>query len=206
MSNQKERPPGRLTGRKYDSVAALMRGEGIASEVQEKVEQHALQTRLSLHLAKMRQAAGITQEEMGEALKVGQSAISKLEAGTDEHVLVHHVQEYSRVTGTRISLTFGKPISDMEAIVLYVDSLRERLVRLADSANQDEETEDKVKAFLGEASTNILKAVALCNCKLPVKQNDNVQEVRIEIVTGKKVMPSNNSTMVAKSTPRVPAV
>lgn len=205
MNTLKERPSGKLTGRRYDSVEALMRGEGIASEIQEKVQKHAHETRLSLNLAKLRQAAGITQKDMGDELKTSQSAISKLEAGTDEQITVHHIHEYARVTQSRISLTFGTPVSDMEAIILCVDALKDRLGRLAESAVQDEETEDKVKAFLGEASTNILKAVALCNCKLPIRKDDNVQEVRVEIVTGKKALPSGKAATLVKSTPVAPS-
>jgi transcriptional regulator with XRE-family HTH domain len=199
MTAHKERPPGKPTGRKYDSTEALMRGEGISTEIQQKVEKFARETRLSLYLAKLRQKAGITQKEMADALKLTQSAISKLEAGTDEHVTVHHIQEYSRVTGSRISILFGKPFSDMEAVTILVDALKERLEKLAETASQNEETKDKVKGFFGEACHKILNAVAMCNCKMPVDENDHVQEISVEIITGKKVVPSSNSANVIRS-------
>jgi transcriptional regulator with XRE-family HTH domain len=198
MSNTKERPSGKLIGRSYDSVAALMRGEGMSPEVQAKVEKHMFETRLTLHLAKMRQAAGITQKDMAEALGMTQPTISKLEAGTDEHVTMHLIHEYARVTNSTVTIRVGKPISDMEAIVQCVDELEKNMLRLAESANQNGETEDKVKGFIGQASRSILNAVALCNCKLPVRESDNVEEVRVEVITGKKIL--------TRATPRVAAV
>jgi transcriptional regulator with XRE-family HTH domain len=199
MTTLKEHPPAKLTGRKYDSVEALMRGEGVSTSVQEKVEKFARETRLSLHLAKLRQKAGITQKEMADALKVTQSAISKLEAGTDEHITLHHVQEYSRITGSRINLFFGKPFSDEEALSMLIDSLKERLEKLAGAAhNQD--SKDKVKVFFGDACQQILQAVLLCNCKLPIDENDHIQEMRVEIISGKKVIPPNESAATVKTT------
>jgi len=198
MSNTKERPSGKLVGRSYDSVPALMRGEGVSPDVQAKVEKHMFDTRLTLHLAKMRQAAGITQKDMAEALGMTQPTISKLEAGTDEHVTMHLISEYARVTNSTVNIRVGKPISDMEAIVQCVDALETYMLRLAESANQNGETEDRVKGFLGQASKSILNAVALCNCKLPVRENDNFEEVRVEVIMGKKTL--------SKPTPRVAVV
>jgi transcriptional regulator with XRE-family HTH domain len=190
MNTAKERPPVKSTGRKYETVQALMLGEGVPAEIQQKFKELAYQTRLSLRLAKIRQKAGITQTEMGKRLGVGQSAISKLEAETDVNITIRQVWEYSQITNERISLNFGDPPSDMEAVTLMVDSIKERLERLAVEANQNEGTQDKIKGFIGEASRNILNAVALCNCKLPINENDEINEMKVEIVTGSRILPS----------------
>jgi transcriptional regulator with XRE-family HTH domain len=199
MSASKERPPGKTTGKKYESVKALMGGEGISAEIQEKVEKFANETRLSLHLAKLRQRAGFTQEQMAAALGVTQPAISKLEAGKDEHITVHHVQEYSRVTKERISLSFGRPFSDMEAVTICANVLKERLEKLGETASQNEMLQDGIKDFLGQFFQKLFNTVALCNSRLPINCDDVIEEMRIEIVTGKKVMPTGIDSVLVKS-------
>src|SRR5260370_34818628 len=62
----------------------LIKKEGLGEEVQQAYEEIKTATMITGRLAFMRQAAGITQEEMAEHLGITQSAISKLEAGRDE--------------------------------------------------------------------------------------------------------------------------
>ena len=115
MRTESTRKPSRPTGRKYNSVEALMEGEGVSMEVQEKVMEMERETRIVLQLALLRQKAGITQAEMAKRMGVTQSAISKLESGRDEDLTLREIEEYSRVTGQRIALTFGKPKDNVEA-------------------------------------------------------------------------------------------
>jgi len=92
-----------------------MEGEGVSMEVQEKVMEMERETRVVLQLALLRQKAGITQAEMAKRMSVTQSAISKLESGRDEDLTLREIEEYSRITGQRIALTFGKPKDNVEA-------------------------------------------------------------------------------------------
>ena len=180
MKNQKDHPPAGLAGRNYDSVTALMRGEGMSKDVQDKVSQLASETRITLQLAQLRQRAGIKQQEMADALEVTQSAISKLESGKDEDLTLKDIREYARVTGERISLMCGKPYTHAEAIKLHASALKIRLEQLATLAVQHDDMQSQIKGFLGEAFFNLFNIVTLCSEKLPQGEND--LEVRIEIV------------------------
>src|SRR4051812_26277429 len=102
MSTEKERIPAKPTGRRYQSVEALMQGENVSPEVQAKVAENANDTKVALQLARLRQRAGLTQEEMAHLLGCTQSAISKLEAGRDEELTLRDLKEYARATGQRI--------------------------------------------------------------------------------------------------------
>ena len=64
MTTELERQAAKVTGRKYGSVADLMRGEGVSQEVQGKVKELENETRVVDYLARLRQGAGLTQEDM----------------------------------------------------------------------------------------------------------------------------------------------
>lgn len=180
MSTELERQAAKATGRRYGSVADLMRGEGVAQEVQDKGKELENETRVVLQLAKLRQAAGITQEEMAKALGVTQSAISKLESGTDAEVRLSEIAGYSRATEQRIGVMFGKPRTHVEAVKCHALAIRHHLERLAQIANRHDELETEIQAFFGQAFFNILTILAECGDKLPGNGRDF--EVRIEIV------------------------
>jgi len=187
MATQKERPPGKPTGRKYDSVTALMRGEGMSKDVQDRVRNLVEETKISTQLAELRQLAGITQADMGKALGIQQSAVSKLEAGKDEDITLKEIREYSRITGERIGLMFGKPFTPTEAVQAHANALKYWLDYLAELATQKPEFQNEIKARLGEAFYNLFNIIALCNDKLPISEHDRIEEIRMEIISGKTV-------------------
>lgn len=185
MSTQKERPSVKMTGRTYDSVTALMRGEGVSEKVQQKFRQLAHETQIALQLAELRQKAGITQAQMAEALGVSQSAISKLEGAKDETITLKEIREYSRVTQERIGLMFGKPLSPTEAVQAHANALKFWLDNLAEMANQNPELQSGIKALLGDTFYSLFNIIALCNEKLPITADDCIEEIRMEVVNGK---------------------
>lgn len=202
MSTELERQAAKPTGRKYSSVADLMRAEGVAQEVQEKVKELENETRVVLQLAKLRQAAGMTQEDMATALGVTQSAISKLESGTDAEVRLGEIAGYAKATQQRIGVLFGKPLTHVEAVKCHALSIRHHLEKLAQIANRHDELEPQIQGFFGQAFFNILTILAECGDKLPGNGRDF--EVRIEIV---KQEPARLPAPRAKrlTSPAVPA-
>jgi transcriptional regulator with XRE-family HTH domain len=194
------------TGRKYNSVAALMQGEEIPKDVQDKVFHLIAESRVATQMAQLRHRSGITQKQMADALKVTQSAISKLEAGKDDNITLNHVKEYARITGDRIHLMFGKPFTHTEAVRIHADGLKFRLEKLAEIASQNIELQSEIKGFLGDAFYNLFNIITLCTSKLPVNADDNIEEIRIEIITGKNVTPANGSSLRPKCEKEVSAV
>jgi len=180
MTTEFERPAAKATGKKYGSVADLMRGESVPQEIQEKFKELERETRVVVQLAKLRQAAGMTQEEMAKAMGVTQSAISKLESGTDLDLTLREIKEYSRVTDQRIGLMFGKPLTHVEAVKCHAQAIRQHLEALAMIANRHDELEKDIQGFFGEAFFNILTILAECGDKLPGNGRDS--GVRIEVL------------------------
>lgn len=168
MSTQiKEISQAKPSGRKYGTVDEFMASEGVTQEIRDKIAALKNETKVALQLALLRQRANITQEEMAAHLKVTQSAISKLESGTDEELKLGEIAQYARAAGERICLGFGKPLNHVESVKLHAVSIKQHLEALAKLANQHEEMEVEIKAFFGEAFFNILDILSACADKLP---------------------------------------
>ncbi|HOC55372.1 MAG TPA: helix-turn-helix domain-containing protein [Verrucomicrobiota bacterium] len=189
MTTELERQAAKGTGRKYGSVAELMRGDGVSQEVQNRVKELENETRVVDYLVRLRQAAEITQEDMAKALGVTQSAISKLESGTDPELTLGEIRGYARATEQRIGLMFGQPLTHVESVKCHALAIRHHLERLAHIANRHDELEKDIQGFFGEAFFNILTILAECGDKLPGNGRD--VGVRIEIIKagGAKALP-----------------
>lgn len=180
MSNELEKKtPAKRTGRRYASVAELMRIEGVSPEVQSKYDDINNETRIVQQLARLRQQSGLTQEEMAKRLDVSQSAVSKLESGRDEELTIAQIREYAKASGERICVIFGKPHTHVEAVKLCADGMRHHLSSLAGLAHNGEEMEKEIRAFFGEAFFNILNILAGCQNEMP---NSEKIEVRLEVL------------------------
>jgi transcriptional regulator with XRE-family HTH domain len=155
------------TAKRYESVTALVAGEGLSNEVREKLAELKSQSNVVLRLAKLRQAAGITQEEMANHMNVTQSAISKLESGTDGDLRLCEIAAYSKITSQNIGIGFGKPLNHVQCIRNHAFAIRAHFDELAKLAHQDADMEKSIQAFFGEAFFNILDILAECGDKLP---------------------------------------
>lgn len=180
MTTELERQAAKATGRKYGAVAELMRGEGVSQGVRDKARELENETRVVDYLARLRQAAGITQDDMAKALEVTQSAISKLEGGTDAELTLGEIRGYARVTEQRIGLMFGKPLTHVQSVKCHALAIKYNLECLAQIANRHDELEKDIQGFFGEAFFNILNILAECGDKLPGNGRDT--GVRIEII------------------------
>lgn len=180
MSTEHAKQTAKPTGRKYTSVADLMRGEGVSRGIQKKVKELEGETRVADHLAQLRQAAGITQEEMAKLLGVTQSAISKLESAKDVDLTLGEIQGYARATDQRIGLAFGKPLTHVQSVKCHAMAMKQDLEGLAQIANRHDELEKDIQGFFGEAFFNILTILAECSEKLPGNGKD--VGIRIEVI------------------------
>ena len=183
--------PARPTGKRYASVKDLLRGENVSLDVQSKIEELRKETGLTEILAKLRVAAGLTQEQVAERFGVTQSAISKLESGRDEDLTLADIRRYTELTGQRISLMFGKPLTHVEAVKVHALGIKQRLTTLAKLAHKDEELERSIQGFFGEAFFNILDILAKCHQQMP--HGRDVQ-VRIELIGSPSPLPMDRTS------------
>ena len=64
----KEKAAIKPTNRRFSSVEEMMRRDGYSDEVQEKYKEMTKATTIVTQLAKLRQKAGVTQEQMAKYL------------------------------------------------------------------------------------------------------------------------------------------
>ncbi|SRR6266478_1975953 len=176
----------KATGRRYKSMNDLIKKEDLGQEVQEAYEEIKKATMITGRLAFMRQTAGITQEEMAEHLGLTQSAISKLEAGRDDDLSIRVISEYSRITGLRIALAFGKRMNHVQAVKYHALAIRRRLSALAELAQRDEELEPAIQGFFGEAFFNILTFLEGCQKEMPGSEDFEIKIIMAEPNQAKK--------------------
>ncbi len=157
-----------------------MKGEGFSPEIQEGVKKLSDTTRVSRTLAALRARAGLTQQEMAQRLEKTQGYVSKLEAGTDETIKLGEIMEYARVLNEPIGFLFGPQIDHVKAIKLHAFAMRERMMALAKIACQDEQLEQEIQKFYGEAFLNIFAHLAECQAQLP--NGSRHVEFKIEVI------------------------
>ena len=179
MNNEREKKaPTVPTGRRYNSVEELLEGELIADEVKSLVRDLDKETCLVQQMVEMRKAAGLTQQQMADALGKTQGAISKLESSLDSELTVAEMHEYSNATKQRFMILFGKPLNHVEAVKWHAFGIRDHLSALASLAHKDEDIESAIQSFFTEALTNILSIVAKCHTELP--NGNRVSEIRLK--------------------------
>jgi len=188
------------TGRRYGSVEELMEGNGISQEVQAKVEKLKSETAVTLHLARLRQMKGITQEKMAELIGVTQSAVSKIESGADDDLTLGIIKQYAKATKISFGMEIGKRPTHVEAVKTNVSRMKYHLEALAKIANQHEELQNDIEAFFSEALNNILSILAKCSRQLPLCGGAEKSEVEISVVKTDIKIPSAK----AKEEPPMP--
>ena len=173
------------TGRRYRSIRDLIKGERLSERVAKEFEDIRASTRLSRQLAEIRLKAGLTQQQMAERLGVSQGCISKWESEEDDLLEVRVLKLYAEVTGERIGLMIGRPMSHVEAIKGYAFAMRDRLRALAALAHQHDELECHIQAFFGDAFFNILHILGQAQQEMP--KSDAI-ELRIETTSSDPVV------------------
>jgi len=173
MNTEREKKTAaKPTGRRYGSVEDLLIGEEVSPAVRTKVAEYDRETRVIQNLVEMRQAAGLTQQQLADKLGKTQSAISKLESGTDLELTIRELAEYATATDQAFGLNFGKPLNHVEAVKLHAFGIREHLESLAKLAHKDAEIEQAIQGFFGEAFFNILIILGKCQQGMPNGSKD----------------------------------
>lgn len=111
---------------------------------------------------------GENRAEMGKQLGIGQSAISKIEAGVDADLTIYFIRSYAKATNERVCIMFGKPMNHVESVKAHAIGIKRHLSEFAKLA--DEDMEKEISAFFGEAFFNLLTILSKCDGEL---QNGN---------------------------------
>ena len=166
-----------LTGRRYDSVDEFLEGESVSADVRTAVSNLEKETTVIDNLIQARRDAGLTQQQMAEKINKSQAFISKLEGGTDKEITLEELALYAGATGQNFVMLVGKPMNPIESVKYHAFGIKDHLSKLAKDAHRNEEVEQAVQAFFGEAFFNILVILSKCHQEMP---NGNDIQVRMK--------------------------
>lgn len=161
------RPPARSARRSYASVEDLIQGEGLGDAVQQAYARMVQDTCVTDGLTRLRRRSKLTQAEIAKRLGITQAAVSKIESGRDETLTLAIISAYATSTRQRIDLSFGRPLTHVEAVKQHALGLRHHLEALASLAHKDETMARDISGFFQEAEKNIDHIVAHCRERLP---------------------------------------
>jgi len=168
-----------LTGRRYDSVDDFLAGEAVSADVRSAVSKLDRETAIASNLVKARREAGLTQQQMADKIGKTQGAVSKLESSIDSEITLEELAAYAKATGQNFALMIGKPMNHIESVKHHAFAIKDHLSKLAKEAQRNEEVEQSVQAFFGEAFFNILTILSKCSDEMP---NGNGIQVRMKNV------------------------
>jgi transcriptional regulator with XRE-family HTH domain len=155
------------SGKQFRSVDELLHASGLPAEVKSAYDSAQRATAVCHRLSLMRTRAGISQAQMGKHLGLSQSAVSKLEAGTDETLTLGQIRVYCLATNGCIDISIGRPKTHVDTIKSHAFAMRSAMMNLAAIAHSDDQINHAIHAFFSEAFFNILKILADCSSHLP---------------------------------------
>jgi prepilin-type processing-associated H-X9-DG protein/prepilin-type N-terminal cleavage/methylation domain-containing protein len=122
MSTERDKKiPAVPTERRYGSVEELLARESVANDVTKKFQELNEETLIVQNLIQMRKAAGLTQEKMAERLGKNQSAISKLESGSDDELTLKELYDYVSATDqSRVSKFSGFTLIELLVVIAVI--------------------------------------------------------------------------------------
>lgn len=168
-----------LTGRRYNSVDEFLAGECVSADVRSAVSTLDKETAVVETLIRARRDAGLTQQQMADKIGKTQGAISKLESSSDPEITLEELAAYAKATGQNFGVMIGKPMNHIESVKYHAFGIKEHLSKLAKEAHRNEEVEQAVQAFFGEAFFNILTILSKCHDEMP---NGSTIQVRMRKV------------------------
>jgi len=182
-----------LTGRRYHSVDEFLAGESVSADVRSAVSKLDKETMLVDSLIRARHEAGLTQQQMADKIGKTQGAISKLESSTDTEITVEELAAYAKATEQNFAIMIGKPMNHVESVKYHAFGIRDHLSKLAKEAHRNEEAEQAIQAFFGEAFFNILTILSKCQDEMP---NGPSIQVRMRKVGYSLPNPQNRDPIV----------
>lgn len=167
MSTPRSRQTAPIRAKAYASVKDLIEGEGLGEQVRRAYAQLVQDTCVTDGLTRLRRGSKLTQADIAKRLGVTQAAVSKIESGRDETLTLAIISAYATSTRQRIDLSFGKPLTHVEAVKQHALGLRHHLDALASLAHKDDVIARDIAGFFQEATVNIDRIIARSRERLP---------------------------------------
>ena len=156
MKSNQDKKNTNISEAKFQNIEEFFESTYFTGEERAELETLKKKSIVTDALVQIRKEAGMTQAQMAEKMGVTQSAISKIESGSDESLKLSEIKAYSRATDSKIVLQCGTPLTHVEHIKHHVIALKHHLRHLCELSQGDAEIEQGVNTFLSETIYNLL--------------------------------------------------
>jgi transcriptional regulator with XRE-family HTH domain len=165
----------------YESVADMIRDMTDDDEVIDAVQEALDRQRIVRQLMAMRAAKGLSQAEVGKVMGCAQSRISKIEGSADSDLRYGDLSQYAEAVGCKlISGVRPQSVTPVDEVKCLAVAINDRLSRMAELSQQDEDIAQGVAKFLLEAHLSFSMIVGKAAAALP-KNADSSPRIRIEV-------------------------
>ena len=158
-----------MTGKvEYENVMDMVRDITDDNEVTDAVKEALDRQRIVRQLMAMRAANGLSQAEVGKAMGCAQSRVSKIESSADSDLRYGDLSQYAEAVGCKlISGVRPENMTPAEEVKCLASAVHDRLSRMAEVANRDDEIAEGVAKSLFEAFINLSTIVGKAAAALP---------------------------------------
>jgi len=159
-----------MTDRRYLTVADMLRGMGVESDIIKSVEEAAESRKVISDLMARRAAKGLTQGDIASAIGCSQSRISKFESSDDADIRVGDFADYARALECDfLACAVPKAMTAADKVKLHARSIHKHLNDMLGLANEDPQIAAGVSQFMAEAFLNLTAIVGQSIRRLPRK-------------------------------------
>lgn len=181
MADTTTTKPMRAAGKTYASVLDLVRDTG-DEQFAEEYQQYASERQLVDALTVLRGVKGVTQSDLAERMKCGQSKVSKMESSTDAELNMGDFVSYALSLGhtVRISLSPGQA-SGADNIRFHMTCLKREFERLVRHAGKDNAIAEGVEKLVLDTASGLFAMVDDLLSKLPNRAQRSSAPVKVEV-------------------------
>lgn len=154
MSHQKKQP-------RFNNVVDMVR-EALPEDgdLAEELADQIYKRQLVRRLANLRNAKGISQEQIADKIDCGQPRISKLENGFDADVSIADLQAYAQALDCELGIVFrSRKLTVVDEVKRHAICIKHLFDKLNKLAERDERVAKGVADFHVEALLNLVKIV-----------------------------------------------
>ena len=167
--------------RTYTSVESMVRDLTDDAELIEAIDNALDQQTIVRQLLSMRAVHGLSQTDIAEAMGCSQSRVSKMETSSDDDLRYGDLRRYAEAV--RCELKSGVRPADLEPadeVKALAFGINDRLSRMADLSQHDEEIAKGVAHFLVEAYVNFSMIVGRVANALP-RNPDGSSRIQVNV-------------------------
>jgi predicted XRE-type DNA-binding protein len=172
-----------MADKTYKNVSEMVRDLPGDRDLVDAVDEALGRQRILRQLMVMRTTRDMSQSDVGEVMGCSQSRISKMESSADDELKYGELRRYADAVGCQfVSGIRPRRMTPAEEVKSLAGAVQNRLLRMVELAQCDEDVAQGVARFLAEAFLNVSLIVGRTAASLPKRADGTpLCEFRVEI-------------------------